>query len=191
MNSSPGNGGSVWSAERIRRCAAQWEAARAAGGDSHPDALRAQHRLAHAYRAARRFDDALRWFEAAATGSAARRGDSHWETLRYRSSLANCHYAAGHTDIAIAMFRELLAARRAALGANHPDTLRSRGSLANAFRAAGRDAEAAELRRRNVGAPEAETGTERRLAPAGAIRRARCRTADGGRAPGWPLSSRE
>ena len=99
--------------------------------------------LAHAYRAARRFDEALRWFELAAEGSARRRGPDHLETLRYQSSLANCHYAAGHTDVAIEMFAALFDARRAALGEEHPDTLRSRGSLANALHAVGRYDEAA------------------------------------------------
>ena len=100
-------------------------------------ALRAQHRLAHAYRAARRFDEALRWFRAAAQESAALYGAADWRTLRYRSSLANCYYAAGAVERAAQMFYELLDIRRATLGAEHPDTQRSRGSLANALSAAG------------------------------------------------------
>lgn len=109
-------------------------------------ALRAQHRLAHAYRAARRFDDALRWFRAAAADSAALYGADDWRTLRYRSSLANCYYAAGDLERAAAMFASLLAVRRATLGAEHPDTQRSRGSLANALGAAGRGDAAAVVR---------------------------------------------
>ena len=110
-----------------------WTRPAPAHGDDHPDTLRAQHRLAHAYRAARRFDEALRRFRRAADDSARIHGAEHPETLRYRSSLANCHYAAGHTELAIKLFGELFEARRLALGESHPDTLRSRGSLANAL----------------------------------------------------------
>lgn len=109
-------------------------------------ALRAQHRLAHAYRAARRFDDALRWFRATAHDSAALYGADDWRTLRYRSSLANCYYAAGEVERAAAMFASLLAVRQATLGPQHPDTQRSRGSLANALGAAGRSDAAAAVR---------------------------------------------
>ena len=137
--------------QRIARRHAELDAQLAANGGDHPDTLRAQHRLAHAYRAARRFDEALRRFELAAAGSARRHGPDHLETLRYRSSLANCHYAAGHTDVAIEMFGALFEARRAALGEDHPDTLRSRGSLANALHAVGRYDEAATLHLRNAG----------------------------------------
>lgn len=145
---------------RIRRAIAQWDAARAGGGRQHPAALKARHRLAHALRAAGRFDDALLHFAAIARDAAVALGGSHRETLRCRSSLANCHYAAGNTDAAIQMFGAVLAARQAALGDNHPDTLRSRGSLANALYSAGRVAEAAALHRRNAGARTAVLGAE-------------------------------
>ena len=115
-------------------------------GQAADAALRAQHRLAHAYRAARRFDEALRWFRAAAQESAALYGASDWRTLRYRSSLANCYYAAGAVERAAEMFYELLDIRRATLGAEHPDTQRSRGSLANALSAAGYGEAAAAVR---------------------------------------------
>lgn len=135
---------------RINRRAAELDDARARHGDDHPDTLRAQHRLAHAYRAARRFEDALRWFQRAAAGSARVYGDEHLETLRCRSSLANCHYAAGDTELAIRLFGELLEIRRAVLGESHPDTRRSRGSLSNALYSAGRYTEAAALHPRNA-----------------------------------------
>ena len=115
-------------------------------GQTAEAALRAQHRLAHACRAARRFDEALRWFRAAAQESAALYGASDWRTLRYRSSLANCYYAAGAVERAAEMFYELLDIRQATLGAEHPDTQRSRGSLANALAAAGRYDAAAAVR---------------------------------------------
>ncbi len=143
--------------DKIQQRLAELEAAGDSGDGNLPAA---QHRLAHAYRAARQFDEALAWFESAAEGSAATRGDTHPVTLNYRSSLANCHYAAGHTDRATEMFRELLAERRAALGENHPDTLRSRGSLANALHEAGRYEEAEELHRQNVGDRETILGQE-------------------------------
>ena len=146
--------------DRIRRRIAELAAVRASGDDGARNLPTAEHRLAHAYRAAGRYDEALRRFEAAAAGSAEIHGAKHPLTLSYRSSLANCHYAAGHTDRAIAMFQELLAERRAALGADHPDTLRSKGSLANALHSAGRYAEAEALHRQNVDARADALGPE-------------------------------
>ena len=143
--------------DRIQRRSAELEAVRDSGCGNLPAA---QHRLAHAYRAAGRYDEALRWFESAAEGSAVIHGDAHPVALNYRSSLANCHYAAGHTDRAMEMFRQLLEERRAVLGENHPDTLRSRGSLANVLHEAGRYQEAEELHRQNVDDRETVLGQE-------------------------------
>ncbi len=145
---------------RIRRARAGLEEARADGGEDGALLLAAQHRLAHAYRAARRFDDAIDWFSDTVDKSAGIHGPGHPETLKYRSSLANCHYAAGYTERAIGMFRELYEARRLALGEEHPDTMRSRGSLANALESSGRGKEAEALHRRNVGDREAVLGME-------------------------------
>lgn len=128
---------------RHRELAAAQQASGSAGDDA---VLHAQHRLAHAYRAARRFDAALCWFQAAARDSAALYGDNDRRTLRYRSSLANCYYAAGDVERAARLFAQLLAVRRAALGPQHPDTERSRGSLANALYAAGQSNAAAAVR---------------------------------------------
>ena len=125
-------------AELINHRRRELATAQASDAAGYSAALRAQHRLAHAYRAARRFDDALRWFRAAAADSAELYGADDWRTLRYRSSLANCYYAAGDLERAAAMFASLLDIRQATLGPQHPDTQRSRGSLANALDAVGR-----------------------------------------------------
>ena len=145
---------------RIQRALAGLEAARSIDSDSGVSLMVAQHRLAHAYRAARRFDEAIGWFANTVERSAEVNGPDHAETLRYRSSLANCHYAAGHTERAIEMFRDLYEARRATLGAQHPDTMRSRGSLANALNSGGSIREAEGLHRRNLGEREAVLGVE-------------------------------
>lgn len=128
---------------RHRELAAAQQASCGAADDA---VLHAQHRLAHAYRAARRFGAALCWFRATAQDSAALYGVNDWRTLRYRSSLANCYYAAGDVERAARLFAKLLDVRRTALGPQHPDTQRSRGSLANALDAAGRCAAAAAVR---------------------------------------------
>lgn len=128
---------------RHRELAAAQQASCGAADDA---VLYAQHRLAHAYRAARRFEPALHWFQATARDSAALYGVNDWRTLRYRSSLANCYYAAGDVERAARLFAKLLDVRRMALGPQHPDTQRSRGSLANALDAAGRGAAAAAVR---------------------------------------------
>lgn len=130
----------------IQRRRQELDAAQASCGARHAAVLRARHRLAHAYRAARRYDAALRWFQAAAQDSATLYGDNDRRTLRYRSSLANCYYAAGDVERAAQLFAKLLAVRQAALGPQDPDTQRSRGSLANALRAAGHSNAAAAVR---------------------------------------------
>lgn len=106
-------------------------------GPDHPDTLRAQHRLAHAYRAAKDFDRAIALFELNVAAWARLTETSSQETLRSRSSLANCYYAAGRYHQAIPLFEEILRDRRRTLGPHHPDTRRSRGSLANSYRALG------------------------------------------------------
>jgi tetratricopeptide (TPR) repeat protein len=107
------------------------------GGD-HPDAIRIRHQLAHAYRAAQRYDQAVALFGQNVTACARVYGPVHPITLRRRSSLANCYYAAGRYAEAIPRFEGILLDREAALGDHHPDTLRSRGSLANCYRVSGR-----------------------------------------------------
>ena len=144
---------------RIQRALAGLDEARSSNSGEGP-LLAAQHRLAHAYRAARRFDEAIDWFAATADESAGFYGVDHPETLRYRSSLANCHYAAGHTNLAIQMFRELYEKRLEILGREHADTMRSRGSLANALNLAGRAREAEALHRDNLGEREGALGVE-------------------------------
>ncbi len=100
------------------------------------EAVQARHQLAHAYRADKRFDEALALF--AENVAVCRRvfGDDHLVTLRKRSSHANCLYAAGRYGEAVALFEEILQDRERVLGPNHPDTARSRGSLANSYREA-------------------------------------------------------
>ena len=145
---------------RIRRALAGVEEARSIGSDSGVRLLVAQHRLAHAFRAARRFDESIGWFVDTVEKSVELHGPNHPETLRYRSSLANCHYAAGQTDLAIQMFRELYEERLEILGREHADTMRSRGSLANALNLAGRAREAEALHRDNLGEREGALGVE-------------------------------
>ena len=100
------------------------------------EAVQVRHQLAHAYRANKRFDEALALF--AENVAVCRRvfGDDHLVTLRKRSSQANCLYAAGRYREAVTLFEGILQDRERALGPEHPDTARSRGSLANSYREA-------------------------------------------------------
>ena len=138
-------------------------------GEHHPDAIRARHKLAHAYRAANDFDEALVLFERNVAAGIRVYGPQNLFTLRMRSSLANCLYAAGRYQEAIPLFQEILRGREAALGNNHPDTLRSRGSLANSYRVTGRRQDAIDLyrdtlesRERVLGANNSSTQASRR-----------------------------
>ncbi len=122
--------------ERLRSDLAACEADR---GAEHIDTIGTRHQLAHACRAAKRFDEALRLFERNADLCRQAFGSNHLITLRRRSSWANCYYAAGRYNEASALFRDILRDRERELGLNHPDTQRSRGSLANSCREAGRE----------------------------------------------------
>ena len=64
-------------------------------GADHPDTIRARHKLAHAYRAVQRFEEAISLFAENAGLCDRVFGAAHLITLRRRSSLANCYYAAG------------------------------------------------------------------------------------------------
>ena len=97
-------------------------------GESHRRCIQPRHRLAHACRAAGRFEEALRLFRSNFHARSQLMGPQHPATFR---SLANCYYAAAEYTQAISLFQEILTGRTRVLGASHPDTLRSLGSLAN------------------------------------------------------------
>ena len=83
-------------------------------GDHHPDAIRARHKLAHIYRAAQRYDQAIALFWQNVTACSHVSGTAHLTTLRRRSSLANCYYAAGRYLEAIPLFEGILRERELA-----------------------------------------------------------------------------
>ncbi len=111
----------------------------AALGSSHMDTVPLRHRLAHAFRAAKDFYEAIPLFESNVRICERVFGYDHLVTLRRRSSWANCHYAAGDYPEAARLFGEILQDRERMLGASHPDTRRS---LANSLREAARGAAA-------------------------------------------------
>ena len=120
--------------QRLEQLMASLE--RSQGGDP-VEAVNVRHQLAHAYRAVKRFDEALVLFEKNVDVCREMFGEDHLVTLRKRSSLANCYYAAGWFGEAAGLFERILRDRERALGPSHPDTERSRGSLENSYREAG------------------------------------------------------
>ena len=120
--------------QRLEQLLASLE--RSQGGDP-VEAVNVRHQLAHAYRAVKRFDEALVLFEKNVDVCREMFGEDHLVTLRKRSSLANCYYAAGRFGEAAGLFERILRDRERALGPGHPDTKRSRGSLENSYREAG------------------------------------------------------
>ena len=129
-------------------------------GVHHRRCIHPRHRLAHACRAAGRFEEALRLFQANFNARSQLLGPQHPATFRSQSSLANCFYAAAEYNEAIKLFQEILTARTRVLGASHPDTLRSLGSLANSYRAAGRHQQASRLHKKALAARQRTLGPD-------------------------------
>ena len=126
-------------------------------GESHRRCIQPRHRLAHACRAAGRFEEALRLFRSNFHARSQLMGPQHPATFR---SLANCYYAAAEYTQAISLFQEILTGRTRVLGASHPDTLRSLGSLANSYRAAGQHQQAARLHKKALASRQRTLGPD-------------------------------
>jgi tetratricopeptide (TPR) repeat protein len=127
-------------------------------GPDYPDSLDAQHRLAAAYQAAGRFDEAVARFEQILVARVRLLGPDHPDTLTAQANLGAANQAAGRDLEAILLFRMTLAARERLLGADHPDTLRSQNSLAGAYKAAGQASQAIPLVEKILAARERALG---------------------------------
>jgi tetratricopeptide (TPR) repeat protein len=129
-------------------------------GPDHPDTLNSRNSLAIGYRAAGRFDEAIRLDQQVLAARERVQGPDHPDTLLSRGNLANAYWGAGRIEEAIRLNQQVLAARERILGPDHPDTLLSRGNLALAYQSAGRIDEAIDLHEQVLAARERVQGPD-------------------------------
>ncbi|HEY2287155.1 MAG TPA: tetratricopeptide repeat protein [Streptosporangiaceae bacterium] len=141
-------------------------------GRGHPDTLLAARRLAGAYLAAGRADDAIPWFQWVLDSLARELGPDHRDAIEARCRLGHALVAAGQLPAATKVLEAAVAEFEQACGPEDASTLGARDELAAACLAAGQYADAIALyrqatadRERTQGArhPQAMT-TRHRLA---------------------------
>ncbi|HEY2444100.1 MAG TPA: tetratricopeptide repeat protein [Streptosporangiaceae bacterium] len=106
-------------------------------GPDHPATLLAGQRLADAYLAAGRPEQAISWFQWVLAGRARTLGPDHPSIVTVQISLGQALVAAGQPRDAVAALREACHACQRAHGADHPDTFNARDEYAAACVAAG------------------------------------------------------
>jgi len=138
-------------------------------GAGHPDTILAGQRLAEAYLAAGRADDAVPWFQWLLDGLARKIGPDQHEVLEARRRLGHALVAARQAQRGIAVLEAVIPDFMQVYGPGHPSTLGGRDELAAAYLAAGRHSDAITLyrstladRERTQGARHPETMTTRR-----------------------------
>ena len=94
-------------------------------------------RLAAAYEAAGRFDDAIAVFQVALAERERNQGPDHAEVIAARAHLAHAYASAGRLADAITTYQGAAADAARVLGPAHPVTLDARAGLAAAYQAAG------------------------------------------------------
>ena len=119
-------------------------------GSGHPDTVLASQRLADAYLAAGRTDDAIPWFEWVADTLSDQRGPDHRDTLEALRRLAHALVAAQQFPAAIAVLEPVVPQFEHVCGPAHVDTLGARDELAAACVAAGQYDDAIALYRRTL-----------------------------------------
>ena len=127
-------------------------------GPDHPDTLTARDRLAAAYHAAGRVEEALPLYERTLADRERVLGPNHPATLASRDNVAAAYQGVGRAEEAIPLHEQALAARERILGPEHPDTVASRDSLATAYRDVGRAEEAIPLHEQALAARERVLG---------------------------------
>jgi tetratricopeptide (TPR) repeat protein len=119
-------------------------------GDGHPDAILAGQRLADAYLAAGRADDAIPWFQSTLDSLTARLGPDHRDVIEARRRLGHALVAALQLPAAITVLEGAVPQFERVCGPGHADTLGARDELAAACLAAGEYSDAITLYRRTL-----------------------------------------
>ena len=127
-------------------------------GDGHPDTMLASQRLADAYLAAGRADDAVPWFQWVLDSLARKLGPDHRDVIGARRRLGHALVAALQLPAAITVLERTVPQFEQVCGPGHVDTLGAQDELAAAYLAAGQYTDAITLYRRTLADRERTQG---------------------------------
>jgi tetratricopeptide (TPR) repeat protein len=127
-------------------------------GAGHPDTMLASQRLADAYLAAGRADDAIPWLERIVDGMTSALGTDDRDVIEARRRLGHALVAAEQFPAAISVLERALPQFEQVYGSAHAETLGARDELAAAYLAAGQHADALTLYRRTLADRERAQG---------------------------------
>jgi len=127
-------------------------------GGGHPDTMLAGQRLADAYLAAGRADDAIPWFQWILDSLTHKLGPDHRDVIEAQRRLGHALVAALQTSAAITVLERAVSQFEQVCGPGHADTLGARDELAAAYLAAGRYSDAITLYRRTLADRERAQG---------------------------------
>ena len=119
-------------------------------GAGHPDTMLACQRLADAYLAAGRANEAIPWFQWVLDTQIRRLAPDHRDVLEARRRLGHALVAALQFQGAITLLERVVADFERICGPGHTDTLGARDELAAAYLAAGRYSDAIALYQRTL-----------------------------------------
>jgi tetratricopeptide (TPR) repeat protein len=128
-------------------------------GGGHPDTVLAGQRLAGAYLAAGRADDAIAWFQWVLDSLTRKLGTDNRDVIEARRRLGHALVAALQLPAAITVLERVVAQFGRACGPGHPDTLGARDELAAAYLATGQCSDAITLYRRTLADRERAQGS--------------------------------
>ncbi|HEY6277101.1 MAG TPA: tetratricopeptide repeat protein [Streptosporangiaceae bacterium] len=127
-------------------------------GGGHPDTMLAGQRLADAYLAAGRADDAVPWFQWVLDSLTHKLGPDHRDVIKAGRRLGHALVAAVQLPAAITVLERSVRQFEQIGGPGHTDTLGARDELAAAYLAAGRYSDAITLYRRTLADRERTQG---------------------------------
>jgi tetratricopeptide (TPR) repeat protein len=128
-------------------------------GGGHPDTMLASKRLAEAYLAAGRPDDAVPWFQWVLDNLTYMIGPDQREVIEALRRLGHALVAAGQLPAAITVLERAVPQFEHVCGPEHAGTLGARDELAAAYLAAGQCPDAVALYRRTLAERERAQGT--------------------------------
>jgi tetratricopeptide (TPR) repeat protein len=127
-------------------------------GGKHPDTMLAAQRLADAYLAAGRAEDAVPWFQWILDSLINKLGSAHRDVIESRRRLGHALVAARQFPAAITVLERAIPQFERVCGTAHIDTFGARDELAAAYLAAGQHSDAITLYRRTLADRERAQG---------------------------------
>ena len=127
-------------------------------GGEHPDTMLAGQRLADAYLAAGRADDAIPWFQWVLDSLSQKLGPDHRDVIEARRRLGHALVAALQLPDAVTVLERAVSQFEQVCGPGHASTLGARDELAAAYLGAGLYSDAVTLYRRTLADRERAQG---------------------------------